>query len=71
MLFFVSTGKRKSRVFNSPGWKSVFEKLIFGDELLITLAGLRSQMSYLLGLHIAANGPLMNTASLTPYRQTP
>ena len=53
---FAFTGKRKAGVFNSSGWKSVSEKLIFGDGLLSTLAGLHSQMSFLLGLHIAANG---------------
>ena len=52
---FMPTGKQKAGVFDSSGWKSVFKKLILWYGLLSTLAGLHSHMSYLLGLHIAAN----------------
>ena len=46
-LSFMPTGKQKAGVFDSSGWKSVFKKLILWYGLLITLAGLHSNMSSL------------------------
>ena len=59
-FFFAFTGlqtKIKAGVFNSSGWKNFSEKLIFGDGLLSTMAGVHGQISFLLGLYIASNGP--------------
>ena len=64
-FFFMSTGKQKAGVFNSSGWKSVFEKLSFRDGLPSMLAGLHSQMSH--SLHIASNGPFPLPAGREPH----
>ena len=57
VFFCVHGFTKKAGVFNSSGWKNFSEKLIFGDGLLSTMAGVHGQISFLLGLYIASNGP--------------